>query len=1122
MNLRHYLLIVFSFFFLLEPSAQQKKKVALLMSNPEQQSEEYKSLTKLFDKHANEISYKIFSLNEIEKAKKYDVIWFHRPDTSAFSGSEIKAGKILKSYAQNGGQLILSMEAVRLLNHWNVEPTTIQTSYFDLQDGGFGRKLGFHGYREHPVFDGLFGGAYTWHGKEDNRCRILGFFDQAKPQANGTKVIGTLWEYIFYHPTDKVLWETPLGKGRVLAIGCCLYYGRDNFNKEIEELFTLNCIRYLCGDKTQSKEYYWRDIKPGVIASNVQYQAVSIPKPQKWAPSYSKDHLKWKASNTYFDIATQRSLVVCKEKGGIEEIWSHPFLSMRDFRVRLRIANVDTLVVLDNYTPQIELSSNAAIRTYQIGNVQLKEIITGDIHHPAVVVHYEWNGNDLKEIVTDYKSNLRLMWPYDESALGEICYQWSDELNAFLVHDSGQEFCFMAGADVKGQLLAAGQYDNFIYSNDGKVKGVPTNKLQTASSVSYNVRNDNALDIVMASGCNGVRQMVELYADKIANAQQIYTSSAAYYDDYLTKKLQITTPDTVFNEGFKWAQISTAQFIVETPGLGTSVMAGYSSSRRGWGGGQKVSGRPGYAWYFGRDAVFSGFAFDNVGDFRTVRNILEMFIRYQQVDGKIYHELTSSGSLHFDASDATPLFVNLMAHYLRSSGDLDFVRENQRAIHKAMDYCYSTDTNGDHLIENTNVGHGWLEGGELYGSQTEFYLAGIWNAALNDAAYLSEAVNDLKKAEQYQRESKIVNTMINRDFWNTKGYYNYGKKGDGSYTDELIILPAIPVYFGVTDSAKASEMVQRYASSDFSADWGVRMIDDGYTSYSPSAYQSVNVWPLFTGFTALAEYKTERYLQGYSHIMGNLLNYKGFSQGRVPEVIDAFTYKSSGITLHQCWSETMVLQPVIEGLLGFSPNALDKSFQLAPRFPFDWNSCEVQNLYVGGAQISFKMKKEGRKIQYSFRTNQPVKVHFSPALAMGTAVKNILINGESVNYTKTASPEYVIPETTFELKDRLELEINMDKEGASALASVIIPEKDKQSSGFRVLRQDLKENILTVTVEGRPGTVYPLDASLPNGYKQIENGKNPVLLHQNVYRIEVPFMNSNEKYIKKQVKIILN
>ena len=101
--------------------------------------------------------------------------------------------------------------------------------------------------------------------------------------------------------------------------------------------------------------------------------------------------------------------------------------------------------------------------------------------------------------------------------------------------------------------------------------------------------------------------MVELYADKIANAQQIYTSSAAYYDDYLTKKLQITTPDTVFNEGFKWAQISTAQFIVETPGLGTSVMAGYSSSRRGWGGGQKVSGRPGYAWYFGRDAVFSGF-----------------------------------------------------------------------------------------------------------------------------------------------------------------------------------------------------------------------------------------------------------------------------------------------------------------------------------------------------------------------------------------------------------------------------------------------------------------------------------------------------------------------------------
>lgn len=1123
MNLRYYLFIFISFIFVINPCAQQRKTVALIMSNPAKQYDEYKALIKVINKHQDEISYKILSFNEISKVKNSDIVWIHRPDTSDFCNSEIKAGKILKQFVQNGGQLILSMEAVRLLNKWDIEPAPVQSIYFDLKDEGFGRKLGIHGYREHPIFDDLFGGAYTWHGKKDNRCRILGFFNNTKPLASGSKVIGTLWEYIFYHPTDKVMWETPLGKGRILAIGGCLYYSKDNFNKKIEEQFTLNCIRYLHGDKMKSKAYYWGNInKCRVVASDIKYKSVAMPRPQEWKILNSDNSIKWEASNSYFDIPTQRNLVVCKDKGGIEEIWSHPFLSMRDFRIRLNIANVDTLVVLDNYTPQIELRPNSAIRTYQIGDLIFKEVITSDIHNPVTIAHYEWFGEKLKGIITDFKSNLRFMWPYDESALGDIFYQWSDELNAFVVNDSKQEFCSMVGANLKGRLLDEGQYDNFTYSQNGMVKGVSTDKLQAASSISYDVTTSNALDVIMAAGCDGIDPLIKLYSSKVENPKKVFVDSEMYYDAYSDKQMSIITPDSVFNEGFRWALLSSSQFIVETPGIGTSLMAGYSSSRRGWGGGQKVSGRPGYAWYFGRDAVWSGFAFDNIGDFPTVKKVLETFIRYQQVDGKIYHELTSSGSVHFDASDATPLFVNLMAHYLRSSGDLDFIKRNQYAIHKAMDYCFSTDTNGDHLIENTNVGHGWLEGGELYGSDAEFYLVGIWNAALEDAAYLSEALNNQKKAEQYRHESKIVNTIINRDFWNVKGYYNYGKKIDGSFTDELIVLPTVPVYFGVTDSIKAYEMMQKFASSRFSADWGVRMIDDRHSLFNPTAYHFGSVWPLFTGWTALAEYKTGRYLQGYSHIMANLINYKGFAHGRVPEVINGLVYKPSGVTLHQCWSETMVLQPVIEGMLGFVPNALDKSLQLTPRFPVDWDSCSVQNLRIGEACIGFKMKKDGDKILYSFKSDRPVKVYFKPALAIGTEVNDVLINGRPLDYRKNYLPEYLIVETSFEVNNELSIEINCIKQGATALSSIVFPEIDKKSSGFRVINQQLKENILTITVEGIPGTINSMDLFLPNGYRQIEGGNISAQLRQNVYKIDVPFPDSNDKYIKKQLQIILN
>jgi hypothetical protein len=62
-----------------------------------------------------------------------------------------------------------------------------------------------------------------------------------------------------------------------------------------------------------------------------------------------------------------------------------------------------------------------------------------------------------------------------------------------------------------------------------------------------------------------------------------------------------------------------------------------------------------------------------------------------------------------------------------------------------MDYCYSTDTDGDGLIEISNVGHGWLEGGELFGSKTEFYLCGIWAQALRDASYISGLCGNTRK-----------------------------------------------------------------------------------------------------------------------------------------------------------------------------------------------------------------------------------------------------------------------------------------------------------------------------------------------------------------------------------------
>jgi hypothetical protein len=45
---------------------------------------------------------------------------------------------------------------------------------------------------------------------------------------------------------------------------------------------------------------------------------------------------------------------------------------------------------------------------------------------------------------------------------------------------------------------------------------------------------------------------------------------------------------------------------------------------------------------------------------------------------------------------------------------------------RAYRFTAATDTDGNGLVENTNVGHGWVEGGALYPAHEEIYLQGVF------------------------------------------------------------------------------------------------------------------------------------------------------------------------------------------------------------------------------------------------------------------------------------------------------------------------------------------------------------------------------------------------------------
>ena len=73
----------------------------------------------------------------------------------------------------------------------------------------------------------------------------------------------------------------------------------------------------------------------------------------------------------------------------------------------------------------------------------------------------------------------------------------------------------------------------------------------------------------------------------------------------------IETPDKALNEAFQWAVVSIEQLRAKAQATGeTALVAGYYASGD--------SARPGFGWFFGRDALYTLYAVNGYGDFRAL------------------------------------------------------------------------------------------------------------------------------------------------------------------------------------------------------------------------------------------------------------------------------------------------------------------------------------------------------------------------------------------------------------------------------------------------------------------------------------------------------------------------
>ena len=392
------------------------------------------------------------------------------------------------------------------------------------------------------------------------------------------------------------------------------------------------------------------------------------------------------------------------------------------------------------------------------------------------------------------------------------------------------------------------------------------------------------------------------------------------------------------------------------------------------------SARPGFGWFFGRDALYTLYAVDSYGDFPLARTELDFLLKRQRADGKMMHEYSqTAGELappndwaalpyEYAAADATPLFLTVMLDYVNTSGDVAYLRAHRDALLKAWQFETTHDSDGDGIYDNAQ-GTGWVESWPPGMPHQEIYLALLDQQASTAMASLAKLLDEPKLASEAAARATRLHQTIEREYYRPETQtYAFSYNGPGKLDATSTVFPAIAYWNGsALDHPEAS--LHQWSSHDFATDWGARDLAESDPLYDPISYHQGSVWPLFTGWAALAQYRAHHPLAGYQAAMQNADLTTAQDLGAVTELLSGAFFEPFGrSTSHQLWSSAMVVTPILRGLFGLEPDALHHSLRINPNLPAGWPSAEIHNLHIGTSTLNLKFRREDSTLVVTAQT----------------------------------------------------------------------------------------------------------------------------------------------------------
>jgi hypothetical protein len=300
-------------------------------------------------------------------------------------------------------------------------------------------------------------------------------------------------------------------------------------------------------------------------------------------------------------------------------------------------------------------------------------------------------------------------------------------------------------------------------------------------------------------------------------------------------------------------------------------------------------------------------------------------------------------------------------------------------------------------------------------------------------------------------------------------------------------------------------MITRLGDADQETDWGMRIISSHSKAYDGSGYHFGAVWPLFTGWAAVGEYRYHREGPAYSNLRANALMYDDGSLGHFTEVLSGDYYQGfSTSSPHQIWSAAMVVSPILRGLFGLQTDAQKHEITFAPHLPADWTSFGIRNIHVGPLSVNFEYHKTRDTVSLEATRDgaDDCWVDFSPAFSLRTKVVSVEMNGRPLPFKIQANDEdqhVSIRIPVHSGANRVVIRVKNDF--GLALANEL-PALGSTGRGLRMISHSWNSGCdqLTVEVSGVPGVEYDLGIWNP---EQIGSVEGAVLTKQGKLHIKI-------------------